>query len=147
MPRIVHTGDLIVCLTPRWSQRRLRLPLAVTHKFTLAVFHAAAQLWNVKRRGQRETIIKIFPVADCSSYFDCFSHACSDAARGRSLGHHLVCHHLRSVGHISYFRLVVMQDGRFPTRCGDAHVAYTDTDAIAVYLSSFSDKLVTPPLK
>jgi hypothetical protein len=35
-------------LTPRWSQRRLRLPLAVTHKFTLAIFRAVAQLWIVR---------------------------------------------------------------------------------------------------
>ncbi|HTX20924.1 MAG TPA: hypothetical protein VMD27_03540, partial [Candidatus Aquilonibacter sp.] len=35
-------------LTPRWSQRRLRLPLAVSHKFTLAIFRAVAQLWIVR---------------------------------------------------------------------------------------------------
>jgi len=40
---------LILCgLTPRWSQQRLFLPLAVTHKFTLAVFRAVAQLWIVR---------------------------------------------------------------------------------------------------
>jgi hypothetical protein len=43
-----HTGS-------RWSQRRLRLPLAVTHKFTLAIFRAVAQRWIVRPRDMRSS--------------------------------------------------------------------------------------------
>jgi hypothetical protein len=57
--------------TPRWSQRRLFLPLAASHKFTLAVFRAVAQLWIVRRHSQYEVHLLVISFLLPVDYFDC----------------------------------------------------------------------------